>query len=182
MNTTLTGGDLLGWFKFDKVYDFSKNIDAGVYAFGVFPEVPDKTQLPISLPGVLYIGQSGGQEKTFDKKDKNSGRGYLVTSFHKRMKTHVAKDKIKLIRENMNPDHVLCVYIITPKKYMDEKTLKSWLLSSESELIGNYSLIFGDAPKYNFAHQTNKSLTKENSYSQLKVEQIKQNSIEKFYS
>ena len=90
MNTTLVGGELLGWFKFDDVYGFSNNIESAVYAFGVFPKVPSKTELPINLKEVYYIGQTGGQEKTFDKKDRDTGRGNLITPFHKRMKDHAS--------------------------------------------------------------------------------------------
>jgi len=53
MNTTLVGGELLGWFKFDDVYGFSNNIESAVYAFGVFPKVPSKTELPINLSKVF---------------------------------------------------------------------------------------------------------------------------------
>jgi len=177
MNTTLLGGKLLGWFKCDDVYGFSNNIESAVYAFGVFSKVPSETELPINLKEVCYIGQTGGQEKTFDKKDKNTGRGYLITSFHKRMKDHAAKDKIKLIKENMSASDVLCVCIITPKEYMDTTTLKQWLLASESELISCYGLIFGNAPQYNFAHQSNRTSIKENSYSQKAVKELKQTNL-----
>ena len=181
MNTTLVGGELLGWFKFDDVYRFSNNIESAVYAFGVFPKVPSKTELPINLKEVYYIGQTGGQEKTFDKKDRDTGRGYLITPFHKRMKDHASKDKVKLIRETMNVSDVLCVCIITPKKYMDTTTLKQWLLASESEMISCYGLLFGNAPLYNFAHQSNRTSIKEDSYSQKKVRQLKQTSLDNFY-
>jgi hypothetical protein len=180
MNTTLLGGELLGWFKFEDVYKFSNNIESAVYAFGVFPEVPSKNELPISLKEVCYIGQTGGQEKTFDKKDKNTGRGYLTTPFHKRMKDHKSKDKVKLIQETMKYSEVLCVWIAVPKKYMDNSTLKQWLLASESELISNYGLLFGNAPLYNFAHQSNRTSIKENSYSQSKIKQLKQTNVENF--
>lgn len=181
MISALTGGDLLGWFKFDDIYKFSNKIDSAVYAFGVFPEVPNKFQLPINMKNVVYIGQTGGSESTFDKKDKETGRGYLITSFHKRMKSHAAADKVKLIRENMDTSGVLCVCVITPKKYMEIKNLKRWLLHTESELVDCYGYIFGESPKYNFAHQSNRVSVDEESFSQKMVKQINENSLFKFY-
>jgi len=180
MNTTLVGGELLGWFKFDEVYRFSKNIESAVYAFGVFSKVPSKNELPINLKEVCYIGQTGGQEKTFDRKDKNTGRGYLITPFHKRMKDHKSKDKVKLIEETIKSSEVLCVWIVVPKKYVDNTTLKQWLLASESELISCYGLLFGNAPLYNFAHQSNRTSIKKDSYSQSKIKQLKQTNVENF--
>jgi hypothetical protein len=180
MNITLFGGDLLGWYKFDDVYDFSNNIDSAVYAFGVFSKVPSKTELPISLKEVVYIGQSGGQEKTFDRKNKINGKGLLQTPFHRRMKEHSSIGKIKLIKENMNSSGVLCVYIIKPKNNMDSNQVKQWLFASESELISCYGLIFGDVPIYNYAHQSNRTSIKEDSYSQQQIRKIKETCLDNF--
>jgi hypothetical protein len=180
MNITLTGGELLGWFKFDEVYGFSQNIDSAVYAFGVFEKVPSSEQLPINLKSVLYIGQTGGQEKVFDKKNRDSDRCYLRSSFHARMKDHVTKGKVKLIRENMGVSDTLCVCIIVPKKYMDETSIKNWLLASESELINCYSSIFKQPPMYNYAHHSNRTQINENSVSQKKILEMKQRSIGNF--
>lgn len=181
MNTTLTGGDLLGWFKFDDIYNYSNNIDSAVYAFGVFDKVPNKYSLPICQEEVLYIGQTGGKEKTFDKKDKETGRGRLETTFHSRMLQHASRDKIKQIRENMNNSKVLCVYLITPKKWMEITQIKQWLLASESEMIGCYGQIFGDAPLHNLQHRSDNTTVDEASFSQLMVKEIKERSLDKFY-
>jgi len=181
MNTTLTGGDLLGWFDIKDIYNFSNNIDSAVYAFGVFDKVPDKTLLPIVLEDVLYIGQTGGTESIFDRKNKSTGKGLLQTSFHKRMKDHICREKIKLIREDYTDTRkVVCVYIITPKKHMDTTSLKPWLLMSESEIINNYTLVFNKSPRYNYAHFSNRSNIDPNSYSQKRVREIKECSLEKY--
>jgi len=48
-------------------------------------------------------------------------------------------------------------------------------------LISCYGLLFGNAPLYNFAHQSNRTSIKEDSYSQKKVRQLKQTSLDNFY-
>ena len=93
----LSGGDLLGWFNFDDIFKFTNNIDSAIYCFGIFEKVPKKHELPYTLKEVLYVGQTGGQEKTWDRKDKNTNRGRLQTTLHTRMKSH-SSDKIKTIR------------------------------------------------------------------------------------
>ena len=45
----LTGGNLLGWHKFDDIYKFTNNLNAAVYSFAIFKKVPEKHELPFTL-------------------------------------------------------------------------------------------------------------------------------------
>ena len=181
MNVTLSNGVLLGWHTYDDALRYSNNLQSAVYAFGIFDKVPDEKQLPINRSEVVYIGQSGGQESTFDRKDQMTGRGRLETSFHRRLKAHKTKGKIKTIYENIEKDKILCVCIITPKKYLPLEEHKSWLLAAESELILCYRYIFGEVPIHNLQHSCIKNKVNENSYSQKMVKIIQEKSLNKFY-
>lgn len=175
----LTGGDLLGWFKFDDVFAFSNNIDSGVYFFGVFKKVPEKHELPFTLKEVFYVGQSGGQERTFDRKDKDTGRGRWQTTFHVRMKSH-SHGMIKSKHKTLGVDEMICVYIVTPKKFMEENFIKTWLLDTESQMISYYSYMHNVVPQLNLAHRSNQSNTKPDSISQKETKRILESSLEKF--
>jgi hypothetical protein len=175
----LSGGNLLGWFNFEDIFKFANNIDSAIYCFGVFEKVPKKHELPFTLKEVLYVGQTGGQEKTWDRKDKNTGRGMLQTTFKCRMKNH-SSNKIKNIKKGLKPNELVCVYIITPKKFMEETMIKTWLLQSESEMITNYSYIHGDVPEHNKAHKSKSSNKNSNSVSQIETRKIMENSLVRF--
>jgi hypothetical protein len=175
----LSGGDLLGWFNFDDIFKFTNNIDSAIYCFGVFEKVPQRHELPFTLKKVFYVGQTGGQEKTWDRKDKDTGRGRLQTTLHARMKSH-SSDKIKTIKKSLKANEIVCVYIITPKKFMEDTMIKTWLLQSESEIITNYSYMHGDVPEYNKAHKSKSSNKNPNSVSQIETRKIMENSLVRF--
>ena len=146
---------------------------------GIFEKVPKKHELPYTLKEVLYVGQTGGQEKTWDRKDKDTGRGKLQTTLHNRMKSH-SSDKVKTIRKGLKTNEIVCVYIITPKKFMEDTMIKTWLLQSESEIITNYSYMHGDVPEYNKAHKSKSSNKNPNSVSQIETRKIMENSLVRF--
>jgi hypothetical protein len=175
----LTSGDLLGWFKFDDVFAFSNNIDSAVYSFGIFKKVPEKHELPFTLKEVFYVGQSGGQEKTFDRKDKDTGRGRWQTTFHLRMKSH-SYEMIKSKQKTLDADEIICVYIVTPKRFMEENFIKTWLLDTESQLISFYSYMHNIVPQMNLAHKSRESNKKLDSISQKETKRILESSLEKF--
>ena len=178
----LTGGEFLGWFKFDEVYKYTKNINSAVYAFAICEKVPPKNLLPFNVEEVFYIGESGGQDPIWDQKDKKSGRGYLQTSVHSRMKQH-AIALLKEVNKQLNLNQFIVVSLFVPKYLNNHQSNKQWQKATESELIWYYSLMFGESPKYNLAHQseTSKKRIKENSISQKKVKEIKEKSLDKFY-
>ena len=175
----LSSGDLLGWFPFDDIFKFTNNIDSAIYCFGVFEKVPQRHELPFTLKKVVYVGQTGGQERTWDRKDKDTGRGRSQTTLHVRMKSH-SSDKIKKIKKHIGPNELVCVYLITPKKFMEETMIKTWLLQSESEMITNYSYMHGDVPEYNKAHKSKSSNKNPNSISQIETRKIMENSLVRF--
>lgn len=178
--TTLGNCKVLGWYRWEDVYKFSNNISSAVYAFGIFNRLPKEKRLPIDMPNVVYFGETGGQEKIFDKKHEN-GKGRLETSFHRRMKEHVCRDKIKLIREEMlTAENFIGIWIAIPKNHMESNFVKTWLKASESELISCYSCIHGSPPRYNEAHKTNNTKINAESFSQTKVKEINRASLENY--
>ena len=177
----LSGGNFLGWFKFDKVYDFSNNINSAVYSFAVVEEVPSNKLLPFNIEETFYIGESGGQDPTWDRKNKDSGYGRLQTSFHTRMKSH----STMLVKEvtNMIPSNqFVCIAIFVPKDTSNMDYCKAWQKSVESELICYYSLMFGRSPEFNLAHKStaSKKRINPNSISQKVVNEFKEQSLMKF--
>jgi hypothetical protein len=178
----LSGGKFLGWFKFEDVYNFSNNIASAVYSFAICKKVPENNLLPFNIKEVFYIGESGGQDPTWDQKDKKTGRGYLQSSFHKRMKQH-ARELIKEVKENIDSDEIVVVGVFVPKNIESEVLAKQWQKSVESELIHYFALMHGESPKYNLAHQseTSRKKTKPDSISQKKVQEAKTTDLSKFY-
>jgi hypothetical protein len=180
----LTGGHFLGWRKFDNVYDISNNIDSAVYSFARVKEVPQNNLLPFNLKETFYIGESGGQESTWDQKDKNTGRGRLETSFHKRCKQHQS-NLLKRVRETFEYDEFVAVAIFVPNDTIKgiPHACKQWQKSAESELILYYSLMFGNTTEYNLAHMGgfNNKKVKSDSISHKKILEMKEmNLVEKF--
>jgi hypothetical protein len=178
----LSGGNFLGWFKFDKVYDFSNNINSAVYSFAVVEEVPSNNLLPFNIEETFYIGESGGQDPTWDRKNKDSGRGRIQTSFHMRMKAHsvmLVRDITSMISSNQ----FVAIAIFVPKDTSNMDYCKAWQKSVESELICYYSLMFGSSPEFNLAHKSNatKKRLNPNSISQKVITELKQQSLEKHF-
>jgi hypothetical protein len=178
----LSGGKFLGWFKFDNIYQHSNEIKSAVYSFAVCKEVPKENLLPFNIKEVFYIGESGGQDPTWDQKDKTTTRGYTQTSFHKRMKQH-ARELVKRVKENIDFDEIVVVGVFVPKNEDSEGLAKQWQKIVESELIHYYSLMFGESPKFNLAHrsETSRKRTKPDSISQKKMKDIKSTDLSKFY-
>jgi hypothetical protein len=178
----LTGGQFLGWFKFDEIYNYTKNINSAVYSFAICKKVPTNNLLPFNLKEVFYIGESGGQDPIWDQKDKKSGRGYLQTSVHNRMKQH-SVSLLKEVNKDLDSDQLIVVSLFVPKYLNNQQSNKQWQKATEAELIWYYSLMFGQAPKYNLAHQseTSKKRIKENSISQKKIKEINEKKLDKFY-
>ena len=177
----LSGGKFLGWFKFDNIYDFSNNINSAVYSFAVVEEVPSNKLLPFNIEETFYIGESGGQDPTWDRKNKDSGCGRLQTSFHTRMKSH----SMALVRNvtNMIPSNqFVSIAIFVPKDTSNMDYCKAWQKSVESELICYYSLMFGRSPEFNLAHKStaSKKRINPNSISQKVVNEFKEQSLMKF--
>jgi hypothetical protein len=175
----LTGGNLLGWHKFDDIYKFTNNLNAAVYSFAIFKKVPEKHELPFTLKEVFYVGQTGGQENIFDRKNKDTGKGQWLTPVHKRMKDH-AYDTLKFVRKGLDSDEHLCVYFVTPKDYMEDSFVKTWLLHTESEMISFYSYMHGDVPALNKAHKSRNSNVNPDSISQKETKKILESSLLKF--
>lgn len=181
----LSSGKFLGWNKIEEVYKFSNNLDSVVYAIAVTKKVPGNNLLPFNIVGTKYIGESGGQQSTWDQKDKKTGRGRLQTSFHNRMKSHFG-NLFKKISENLALDEIIVIGIFIPRFVVNEDSSKQWQKSVESELIYLYGLMFGSAPQYNLAHQSkiskiSKNKIKMDSISQKKVREITDTSLSKFY-
>jgi hypothetical protein len=178
----LSTGEFLGWFKFDNVYGFSNNLHSAVYAFAKVKEVPSNNLLPFNLPETFYIGESGGQESTWDQKDKHKGRGRLETSFHKRCKQHQS-NLLKSVRETFAYDEFVAMAIFVPNETIRDipDRCKQWQKSAESELIYYYSLMFGDTVEYNLAHKggSNVKKLKSDSISQKKILEINETSLVK---
>jgi hypothetical protein len=178
----LTGSEFLGWFKFDNVYDFSNNINSSVYSFAVVEKVPSNNLLPFNIKETFYIGESGGQDPTWDQKNKDSGRGRTETSFHKRMKNH-STILIKNVTSMIYSNQFVAIAIFVPKDTSNMDYCKAWQKSVESELICYYSLMFGCSPEFNLAHKstTTKKRLNPNSISQQVITNLKQQSLEKFF-
>jgi hypothetical protein len=177
----LSGGKFLGWFKFDNIYDFSNNINSAVYSFAVVEEVPSNKLLPFNIEETFYIGESGGQDPTWDRKNKDSGYGRLQTSFHIRMKSHstiLVKEVTSMIASNQ----FVSIAIFVPKDTSNMDYCKAWQKSVESELICYYSLMFGRSPEFNLAHKStaSKKRINPNSISQKVVNKFKEQSLMKF--
>jgi hypothetical protein len=75
---------------------------------------------------------------------------------------------------------MICVYIVTPKKFMEENFIKTWLLDTESQMISYYSYMHNVVPQLNLAHRSNQSNTKPDSISQKETKRILESSLEKF--
>ena len=177
----LSGGKFLGWFRFDNIYDFSNNINSAVYSFAVVDKVPSNNLLPFNIEETFYIGESGGQGPIWDRKDKDSGRGRLQSSFHSRMKSH----STMLVKEGTNTisyNQFVAIAICVPKDSSNMDYCKAWQKSVESELICYYSLMFGRSPEFNLAHKSTaaKKRINPNSISQKVVNEFKEQSLMKF--
>ncbi len=178
----LTGGNFLGWFKFDNIYNFSNNIHSAVYSFAVVEEVPSNNLLPFNIKETFYIGESGGQESIWDRKDKDSGRGRLQTSFHSRMKSH-SISLIRNVNDKISFNKFVAIAIFVPKDTSNMDYCKAWQKSVESELICYYSLMFGHSPEFNLAHKSaaSKKRINPNSISHKVVTELKEQSLEKHF-
>jgi hypothetical protein len=174
----LTGGDFLGWFKFDDIFKISNTLKSVVYAFAIVDRVPDRCILPFNVKSTFYVGESGVKDLCWDQKNKINKKGRFETSVHKRMKDH-SYNLIKTVKEHVENDEFVCVALFVPKENVSDDYSKHWQKNAESELIYYYGLMFNQTPEYNKAHK-NSNFQKNNSISRMKVEQLKNSNLDKF--
>jgi hypothetical protein len=95
------------------------------------------------------------------------------------MKDH-SYDTLKFVREGLDSTEFICVYFVTPKDYMEDSFVKTWLLHTESEMISFYSYMHGDVPALNKAHKSRNSKVNPDSISQRETKKILESSLVKF--
>lgn len=178
-------GTKTNWIHEKVLYNFSNNLTAVVYAFGLFDNEPEEKHWPFFTKEVYYIGMSGGLKES-QYVDKKSKKNYRLESYvHKRMKDHKSdKNEGKIIhswvQEQILNGKQLYISFILPPNHMPKDQVRNWLSAVESEQILTYQLIYGHKPLLNLAENYDREMVDPQSFSQQTIKNIRETSLEKF--
>lgn len=187
------------WFNFGEVLKFSNNITSAVYAFAYCDKKPSDKIWPFAEEGLFYVGISGGKDDDFifDKKNKDSHKGRFETSFHKRMKDHKCnllgngnkpETSYEVFREHFKGINIvgkeLFVCVIVPDENINKEIMRTMLLMAEAEQKYLHYETFNRIPMMNIAERSSFSVKSKDkqSYSQIKVSNLKDNNLMGFFA
>jgi hypothetical protein len=168
------------WISLENVLSVSNNIDACVYAFAMCENIPSKNIWPSHLEETFYIGMSGGlkNSRTFDQKNKKTGRGRYETAVHKRMKAHKhnlqnfksdSERHYQVFHNNFGVlDKIgkkIFVCLLVPNHLIETEMVRTTISLVESEQIYMYSKFFSKLPMMNLAEKYTVSDAKKNKNS-----------------
>ena len=192
--------EVVGWVRMSQV-GMLKNVPFGLYAISA-PEntIPSKKIWPHEYENTCYFGIAGSSYDGafYDRKSIEHERYWITTPLQKRLNEH----RSQLIRSNLLTERESSyikfyekygygtdviertnVCVMTPKRRIEDKRVRSWLQMAESLLIWQYAENFGKEPFMNIAHtqeMSYSSLNNSESLNQIKKKSIEENSILRF--